>query len=164
MNYFILLLLLVSGCMMARAFSFGMIHVTMYKYRKSECIERIVNEQKACDFINATYQFVVTIINFFICFGCLFRTYAIETYNIVALAIISILYVTFFIIKNRLMIRYNLPNFYNDMVDYRSKQKVVSKDNDNEVDFIRSYQKTIYQKLKMNIWFIISLIIFLFIF
>ena len=164
MNYFILSLLLVSGCMMARAFSFGMIHATMYGYRKSECIERIVNEQKACDFINATYQFVVTIINFFIFFGCLFKTYAIETYNIVALAIISILYVVFFIIKNRLLIRYNLPNFYNDMVDYRSKQKVVTTDNDNEVDFIRSYQKTIYQKQKMNIWFIISLIIFLFIF
>ena len=164
MDSFILLLLLVSGFMMARAFSFGMIHITMHGYRQRECIERIVNEQKACDFINATYQFIVTIINFFICFGCLFKNYAIETYNIVALAIISILYVVFFIIKNRLLIRYNLPNFYNDMVDYRSKQKVVTTDNDNEVDFIRSYQKTIYQKQKMNIWFIISLIIFLFIF
>ena len=137
MNYFILSLLLISGYMMVRAFSFGLIHATMYLYRKSECIERIVNEQKACDFINATYQFIVTIINFFICFGCLFKTHAKETYNIVALAIISILYVVFFIIKSKLMIRYNLPNFYNDMIDYRSKQKVVTKDNDNEVDLAR---------------------------
>ena len=34
MNSFILLLLLVSGFMMVRAFSFGMTHVTMYGYRK----------------------------------------------------------------------------------------------------------------------------------
>lgn len=167
MNSFILLLLLVSGFMMARAFSFGMIHITMHGYRQRECIERIVNEQKACDFINATYQMTITVINFFIVIGCLsflFDVNLISTFSWVALVIIFSLYVAFFVVKNKLMIRYNLPNFYNDMIDYRSKQKVVTKDNDNEVDFIRSYQKTINQKIKMNIWFIISLFLFLYIF
>jgi hypothetical protein len=88
----------------------------------------------------------------------------ISTFSWVALVIIFSLYVAFFVAKNKLMIRYNLPNFYNDMIDYRSKQKVVTQDNDNEVDFIRSYQKTINQKTKMNIWFIISLILFLYVF
>ena len=167
MYILILSLLFVSSFMMARAFSFGMIHVAMHGYRKSECIERIVNEQKACDFINATYQMTITVINFFIVIGCLsflFDVNLISTFSWIALVIIFSLYVTFFVVKNKLMIRYNLPNFYNDMIDYRSKQKVVTKDNDNEVDFIRSYQKTINQKTKMNIWFIISLILFLFIF
>lgn len=167
MNSFILLLLLVSSFMMVRAFSFGMTHVTMHGYRKSECIERIVNEQKACDFINATYQFIITLINLYIIGGCLlvlFESSFMNTFKIIALLTIFSVYVAFFIIKSKTLIQFNLPNFYNNMVDYRSKQKVVTKDNDNEVDFIRSYQKTINQKIKMNIWFISSLILFLYIF
>ena len=43
------------------------------------------------------------------------------------------------------------------MIDYRSKQKVVTQDNDDEVSFIRSYRKVMKHKRDMNILYLISL-------
>lgn len=167
MNYFIISLLLISSYMMVRAFSIGLVHITMYRHRTTECVERIVNEQKACDFINAAYQFSVTLINLYIVIGCLlqlFNSPFINIFTIIALLTIVSAYIAFFVIKSKTLIRFNLPTFYNDMVKYRLQLTVVTKDNDNEVDFLRSYRKILNQALKMNIWLVIFLILFLFIF
>ena len=50
------------------------------------------------------------------------------------------------------------------MIDYRSKQKVVTQDNDNEVTFIRSYQKVMKHKRNINILYLAALAALLYIF
>ena len=164
MNNLILFLLCISGLMCFRAFSFAITHVSMYSYRDSMCIERIVKEQKACDFLNASYQFMITLMNL-----CLISTFIfmlcesnfINICIIASLIIVMFAYLSFFFIKIKLENKHNLYNFYNQMIEYRSKQKVVTKDNDNEVSFIKSYKKTLNQKIKINCWLIISFIILL---
>ena len=49
------------------------------------------------------------------------------------------------------------------MIDYRSKQKVVTQDNDNEVTYIRSYQKVMKHKRNINILYLVSLAALLYI-
>jgi hypothetical protein len=128
------------------------------------CIERIVKEQKACDFLNASYQFIIILMNL-----CLISTFIfmlcesnfINICIIASLIIVMFAYLSFFFIKMKLENKHNLYNFYNQMIEYRSKQKVVTKDNDNEVSFIKSYKKTLNQKIKINCWLIISFIILL---
>ena len=53
-------------------------------------------------------------------------------------------------------------SFYNNMVDYRSKQEVVTKDNDDEVDFLRTYRrvkKHIYYAVAWCVLIIISVLL-----
>ena len=50
------------------------------------------------------------------------------------------------------------------MIDYRSKQKVVTEDNDDEVSFIRSYRKVMKHKRDMNILYLMSLATLLYVF
>ena len=51
----------------------------------------------------------------------------------------------------------------NHMIDYRSKQKVVTEDNDYEVTFIRSYQKVMKHKRNIIILYLASLAALLYI-
>ena len=47
------------------------------------------------------------------------------------------------------------------MVDYRARQDVVTQDNGHEVSFIMSYRKTMNHKVKMNLWYVAFLALFL---
>ena len=50
------------------------------------------------------------------------------------------------------------------MIDYRSKQKVLTEDNDNEVSFIKSYEKVMKHKRNVNILYLMSLATLLYVF
>ena len=129
------------------------------------CIERIVKQQKACDLLNTVYQAFVVLISLHFAIECLqlfFNMGSIRMFNIASIIAISICYITYFILRFKMETEYHLDNFYNHMIDYRSKQKVVTQDNDNEVTFIRSYKKVMKHKRNINILYLVSLATLLF--
>jgi hypothetical protein len=135
-------------------------YVDIYNYRIKMCIERIVKQQKACDLLNAVYQSFIMLVTLGIAVNCLVFTFNIgstRTFNTVSFIAITICYITYFILRMKMETRYDLCNFYNDMIDYRSRQKVVTQDNDDEVSFIRSYKKVLRHKRDMNILYLLSL-------
>lgn len=143
-----------------RAFSFFLTHIDLHGYRDLMCIERIVKQQKACDKLNSVYQAFVILISTHFTFECvlLFSNMdSIRVFNISSLIVISISYITYFILRFKMETKYHLGNFYSHMIDYRSKQKVVTQDNDNEVTYIRSYQKVMKHKRNINILYLAAL-------
>jgi hypothetical protein len=61
--------------------------------------------------------------------------------------------------------RYDLKNSYNAVVEFKRREKVVGKDNDYEVVFIRAYRKIQSERWWNVIWivYIVSLSLFLYI-
>lgn len=161
MKYIDLLILGLSLLLFLRSLSFAITYIHVYGYRDKECIERIRQQQKACDMLNAAYHILIMMIAISISAGTILRMFNVDlllTFDIVSLAVIFTCYVIFFILKFKLESKYDLRNFYNDMVNYRLHQKVVTKDNDCEVSFIRSYEKTTKHKLFVNLWCCVCLI------
>ena len=142
-----------------------MTYINIYGYRDKECIERIRRQQKACDVLNASYHIFVIIITICLSTGVILRMLDvgfIQIYDIASLIVIGICFVVFFVLKYKLELKYDLRNFYNHMTYYRSLQKVVTEDNDHEVSFIRGYEKTMKYKTFMNLWYVVSLALFMY--
>lgn len=166
MKSIILLILCLSLFLFLRSLSFAMTYINIYGYRDKECIERIRHQQKACDILNASYHIFVIIITMCLSAGAVLRMLDvdfIQIYDIASLIVISICFVVFFVLKYKLEFKYDLRNFYNHMTYYRSLQKVVTKDNDYEVDFIRGYGKTLKYKTYMNLWYVVYLTLFMYV-
>lgn len=160
MKYLLISIFCLSVYFLLRALSFLATYIHLYSCREIMCIERIVKQQKACDQLNTVYQaFVMSVsIHFAIeSILLLFNTNSIRVFNIGSIITISIVYITYCILRFKMETKYNLGDFYNDMIDYRSKQKVVTRDNDNEVTFIRSYQKVMKHKRNIEILCLASL-------
>ena len=160
MKYFVLFIFCLSVYFFLRSLSFLIMYVDIYNYRVKMCIERIVKQQKACDLLNAVHQTFVMTVSMYLTIECIqqfFNMNFTTIFNLTPFVIITICYITYFILRFKMEVKYDLCNFYNHMIDYRSKQKVVTKDNDNEVSFIRSYEKVMKHKLSMNILYLISL-------
>jgi hypothetical protein len=142
-----------------------MTYIKIYGYRDKECIERIRRQQKACDILSASYHIFVIIITLCLSAGAVLRMLDvdfIQIYDIASLIVISICFVVFFVLKYKLEFKYDLRNFYNHMTYYRSLQKVVTEDNDHEVSFIRGYEKTKKHKAYVNLWYVVSLTLFMY--
>ena len=155
-------LFIFSVFIFARAFSFFAIHYSMYFQRDKMCIERIVKQQKASDFLNASYQLFISIIGLILIIACvmiMFNANCIKLFKLSSISLILLCYIIFFIIKYKIESMYDLHNCYVEMIDYRSKQEVVTQDNDNEVSFIKSYEKILKHKKIINIWVILALCI-----
>ena len=164
MEYIVFSVLAVCAYLSLRAFSFAITHVSMYNYRVQECVERILEQQKACDLMNAAYQFfVMSVTACMVAEGVMLMLDAsfMKQFNLVSFVVVTLSYVAFFVLKIKLEVKHGLRNFYNDMVDYRARQKVVTEDNDHEVSFIMSYRKTMNHKVKMNLWYVAFLALFL---
>lgn len=146
-----------------RAMSFAAIQWEMFSIRKSMCIERIVNEQRACDFLVAIYHTLVTLFGFWLMlFGGweIFReTIPPLELSIAVPVILIILFGTYQTLRLYLDSGYDLTGFYEDMVAYRKKQEVVTDDNDNEVSFLRTYRRIKKHKWYALAWMIILIAI-----
>ena len=166
MKYLLVFIFCLSVYFVLRAFSFLVMYIDLYGYRDIMCIERIVKQQKACDILNSVYQAFVMLVSIHFVIESillLFNTNSIRMFNISSIIAISICYITYFVLRFKMETKYHLGNFYNHMIDYRSKQKVVTRDNDNEVTFIRSYQKVMKHKRNINILYLASLVALLYI-
>ena len=166
MKYLLVFIFCLSVYFLLKALSFVITHIDLYNHRDTMCIERIVKQQKACDLLNTVYQAFVMLVSIHFVIEpilLLFNTNSIRVFNIGSITTISIVYITYCILRFKMETKYHLGNFYNHMIDYRSKQKVVTRDNDNEVTFIRSYQKVMKHKRNINILYLASLIALLYI-
>lgn len=126
----------------------------------------IAKQQKACDLLNSVYQAFVTLVSIYFAAECVLlgvNMSSIRVFNIAPIIAISICYIAYFVLGFKMETKYHLGNFYNHMIDYRSKQKVVTQDNDNEVRCIRSYQKVMKHKRNINILYTASLAALLYI-
>ena len=160
MKYLLVFGFCLSVYLLLRAFSFLVTYIHLYSCRETMCIERIAKQQKACDILNSAYQaFVMLVSIHFVIESILliFNTNSIIMFNIVSIIAISLCYITYFVLRYKMGTKYHLGNFYNHMIDYRSKQKVVTRDNDNEVTFIRSYKEVMKHKRNINILYLVSL-------
>ena len=160
MKHLLISIFCLSVYFLLRALSFLTTHIHLYSCRETICIERIVKQQKACDLLNTVYQAFVVSISLHFAIECLqlyFNMNSIIMFNIASIIAISICYISYFVLRYKMETKYNLGNFYNHMIDYRSKQKVVTPDNDNEVTFIRSYKKVMKHKRNINIMYLVSL-------
>ena len=138
----------------------------MYIYRNREelCIERIVKQQKACDLLNMVYRMLLLIMSLCLSIECLqllFNEGCVRKFNIVSLAIITVAHVASLVLNAKMEGGYDLKNFYDNMVDYRSKQEVVTADNDYEVSFIRSYLEVKRNRIKNNLFYVALSVVFL---
>ena len=167
MRTVLFLILCLSLFFSLRSLSFAMTYISIYGYRVKECIERILGQQKACDLLNAVYQFFVMLVSMYFAVEgilLLINKNFVKSFDITFFIAISICYITYFILRLKMETKYNLCNFYNHMIDYRSKQKVVTEDNDNEVSFIKSHEKVMKHKRNMNILYLMSLATLLYVF
>ena len=166
MKYLLVFIFCFSVYFLLRAFSFAITHIDLYNHRDTMCIERIVKQQKACDLLNTVYQAFVVLISLHFAIECLqlcLGMNSIRVLNIGSITTISIVCITYFVLRFKMEAKYHLDNFYNHMIDYRSKQKVVTRDNDCEVTFIRSYQKVMKHERNINILYLASLAALLYI-
>lgn len=167
MKYFVLFVFCLSVYFFLRSLSFLIMYVDIYNYRVKMCIERILGQQKACDLLNAVYQFFVMLVSLYFaveCFLLFFDISSVMVFNVVSFVAITIAYTSYFVLRFKMETSHDLCNFYNHMIDYRSKQEVVTEDNDNEVSFIRAYRKVMKHKRDMNILYLMSLATLLYIF
>ena len=166
MKYLLISIFCLSVYSLLKALSFVVTHIDLYNHRDTMCIERIVKQQKACDLLNAVYQTFVMLVFTYFAVECVLlgvNMSSIRVFSIVSIIAISICYIAYFVLGFKMETKHHLGNFYNHMIVYRSKQKVVTQDNDNEVRFIRSYQKVMKHKRNINILYIASLAALLYI-
>ena len=166
MKYLLISIFCLSVYFLLRALSFLVTYIHLYSCREIMCIERIAKQQKACDILNSVYQAFVMLVSIHFVIESillLFNMDSIRVFNIGSITTISIVYITYCILRFKMEMKYHLGNFYNHMIDYRSKQKVVTQDNDDEVTFIRSYQKVMKHKRNIEILYLVSLATLLYI-
>lgn len=162
-----LIVLCLALFLFSRALSYVIFYLDLYRWRDKECIERIVKQQKAVDMMNGSYHLFVSIVNaLFVLNGFLFlfKVACLPVVALVSLLVITVAYTLFILFKARMQVKYKLHNFYVDMICYRSEQEVVTADNDFEVSFIRGYQRNMKHKHFMNLWYIISFVLLIFVY
>ena len=165
MKYFVLFIFCLSVYFFLRSLSFLIMYVDIYNYRVKMCIERILKQQQACDLLNAVYQSFAMLVSLYFAVGCFllfFDISSVMVFNVASFVAITIAHTSYFVLRFKMEMKYHLGNFYSHMIDYRSKQKVVTQDNDNEVTFIRSYKKVMKHKRNIIILYLVSLATLLF--
>ena len=147
-----------------KSLSWTRLYMYIYRNREDLCIERIVKQQKACDLLNMVYRMLLLIMSLCLSIECLqllFNEGCVRKFNIVSLAIITVAHVASLVLNAKMEGGYDLKNFYDNMVDYRSKQEVVTADNDYEVSFIRSYLEVKRNRIKNNLFYVALSVVFL---
>ena len=166
--------MLVFGAIITcRSLSLLVMQWQLLTYRDSECIPRIRYQQKACDALIIIYYGITFLIGSWLLIYS-FTSLTIVDTNIdelyaiplsvslgypICLGLLLIVYILIRIIFSE---AYDLSSYYNDMIHYRKAQEVVTEDNDQEVNFIQTYQKVITNDKWIVFWmfFILSIMIF----
>ena len=150
--------LCLSAWIFLKSASKAWLYIYIYRHRTELCIERIVKQQKACDLLNMVYSILLMAMGFCMSVECLLLVInkeCSEVFNMLSLAVITVAYIACLVLNLKMQNRYDLKNFYDNMVDYRSKQEVVTAENDYEVSFIRSYQEVNRYKIKNNVFYVV---------
>ena len=139
-----LFFIIVGTIIACRSLSFAVVQLDMIGYHSASCIKRLVKEQKSVDILVSLYHIAVSLFGLWL---IIYATFSFENYAI-GLTLQYILplccifaFIVFWAFYFYFEKKYSLKVFYANMVDYRSKQEVVTKDNDDEVDFLRTYRR-----------------------
>lgn len=165
MEVAIALMLVVSGYLTIRKFKWIDIYVFDYQYHRDTCIERIKQAQIMCDAVCVLHAVFITFYwlgIFLLCLLHLVFKVSPSTLDVVAIVLFAInvcLYVAHLLVRRILYARHGIKAFYDDMVAYRAKQKVVTEDNDYEVSFLRTYRESDSNTLYSHFWMLISAIL-----
>ena len=165
MEVAIALMLVISGYLTIRKFKWIDIYVFDYQHHRDICIERIKQAQITCDAICVLHSFFITFYWAGIFLLCLLHlVFKVSPFTLDVVAIVSFtinvcLYVAHLLVRRILYARHGIKAFYEDMVAYRAKQKVVTDDNDYEVSFLRTYQESERNSLYSHFWMLISAIL-----
>jgi hypothetical protein len=165
MEVAIALMLVVSGYLTIRKFQWIDIYVFDYQYHRDTCIERIKQPQITCDAVCVLHSVFITLYwlgIFLLCLLHLVFKVSPSTLDVVAIVLFAInvcLYVAHLLVRRILYARHGIKAFYDDMVAYRAKQKVVTEDNDYEVSFLRTYRESDSNTLYSHFWMLISAIL-----
>ena len=138
MKTFIILMLALNIFFICKYLSLAITKWYVFSLRDSICIERLRKEQKYGDTIIATYNSTVTLICIWVSVLLFCSTKSPQLSPIVLNTTTGILVGVLFslsIMQYVLIKKYSLDTLYNTIVDYRSKQKVVTEDNDYERTF-----------------------------
>jgi hypothetical protein len=166
MEPFVQIILFVVGALLTcKALSMFAMQWYLLSYRDRECIPRIVHHQKVVDGLIMIYYAIVIFL------GGWLMSYAVTPIfcNDVSLFVangLPIVLIGLFIIYGLARILFNesfdLDNFYNDMIHYRKTLEVVTKDNDHEVNFIKTYQRVLQNDKWCVFWILFVLLIMIF--
>lgn len=161
-----ILLMILSVFLFVRKFQMFDIYLFDYDYHETVTNERIKKFQLICDAFCVSYYLIITLVCGYYSYVCISNVFDIkpDTYNTINIVLISLLFfliTTFLIIKSFLYKKFGVNDFYNNMVEYRSKQKVVTKDNDDEVSFLRSYKDLNKIEIYSYVWLLIGVILFI---
>ena len=165
MNVLMLFFIIVGAIIACRSLSVAVVQCDLIGYHSASCIKRLVKEQKSVDILVSLYHIAVFL------FGLWLITYAIFSFGKYAIGLTLqyilplcciLAFIVFWAFYFYFEKKYNLKSFYNNMVDYRSKQEVVTKDNDDEVDFLRTYRrvkKHIYYAVAWCVLIVVSVLL-----
>lgn len=156
----------IGAIIACRSLSFAAIQWEMFGLRKSMCIERIVNEQKVCDALVGVYHLIVVCVGLWLMVMGGWEIFRDSTPpQVLCVGCPLILWFAFgiyLLLRVYLNIGYDLKDFYQNMVAYRKEQEVVTKDNDNEVSFLRTYRRVKKHGIYSVIWMVLLMVAILF--
>ncbi|MBQ2424400.1 MAG: hypothetical protein II262_06320 [Alistipes sp.] len=166
MEIFILFVIILEVVLTSRNFSFVGAQWYLFSLRDSISIERFCQKQKACDSIIVSYNTTAALTH--LCGAIMLMSYLFDfRFSPVVLITISsaicLLLLLQIVFRYATDKRYDLKNSYNAVVEFKRREKVVGKDNDYEVVFIRAYRKIKSERWWNVIWivYIVSLSAFI---
>lgn len=170
MNIYVQLgFLLIGAHVVCRSLSLMVTQWELLSYHDSTYIPRIVYQQKACDVLMILYYATSAFIGLWLmlCGGYIvFMNEPTQIPTVVRLAVPTILWcllIIYGLVRIIFNEAYDLPDYYKDMNHYRKAQEVVTADNDQEVNFIRSYNRVRKMDKCALTWFFVILLVVIFI-
>ena len=165
MLWFNIICFIISINLVIRYTSFAATQWYLHSFRDIECIERIRRKQKYSDIIVANYNTISAITHLL---GTItFIAHAFNLYldiqNVIIFAsCLIVLILCYMASEYYLKKKRGLTNFYNVMMAYKKDEDVVTEDNDHEVRFIQTYDKTKNNMLWSVIWilYVIALCVY----
>ena len=161
-----ILLLLCGALLFCRSFSFVVMQSSLYADRDSWCLPRLVKQQKSTDLMTVLYNLCVTFIGIWLCIYASWYIFSTKEIPMIVRVICPIILLVLFCIYHAISYilnrKYGTMLLYDEVVNYRKKQDVVTQDNDYEVNFIKGVRRTIKEKQRSICWmgFLIGMIIF----
>lgn len=159
---YMLVLLIVGVVIFCRSLSFVVTQGSLRADRESWCIPRLVRQQKAADLLIILYNLAVTFVGLWLGLYGGWGVFSETTVPLwitlicpaVLLAFFIIYHIVFFLTNRKI----SMIHTFNEVVSYRKKQEVVTKDNDHEVNFIRSVKRILKDRKTSAVWAILLIV------
>ena len=156
----------IGAIILCRSLSFVVMQFNLRADRELWCLPRLVKQQKAADLAIVLYHLCISLVGAWLCVYSACGIFLEKCTPFYITVMMPTVLVVFFLVY--LLVLYWIDNknsmlkTYNEVVAYRKKQKVVTQDNDHEVNFIRGAKKVVKQRRFAIVWigFLIGMMLF----